>query len=265
MNEKTIQEIQEELKSTTLLKKEKEENLHQLQSEFSKIHEALETTIKELKSVKEKESALMVQLYNMQKDAIKEHISIDGIKKLLSKENPIFKKISEKGKEIKEVLDGTAFDKKWLDEQYEKYKAVCVQKGEEIKSMDEFKKIAITLKELKEENSDSQIKEIFTTAKSKIKKVGEKVQGTLASLEHLKEEVSEEQEKVSELPKTKKEALEYWVKIHNIQYSDDKIPELYEKYTIFLLQAYGQMSFGEMRYSDKGGAFKTALKKIFEI
>lgn len=272
MEQKTLTQVQDELKEVTSKRKEQESNLEQLQEKFSKIQKDLEFTLDSLKNLKDTESSLQHKLFLMQKESIKENLNIGGLKKIFSESNPLVKKIKDKGKEIKEVLDGTAFDKHWIDEKYEQYKNNCIKKGEEIKSKEEFKKIAITLKELKHDASESQIFELIGKATDSLKKVGKKVQSVLINEESnpIQEEKTTESQKVEngvvvELPKTKKEALEFWVKKFNIQYSEENIATLYEQYTIFLIQQYGQMSFAEIRYSDKGSAFKTALKKALNV
>jgi len=176
MEQKKLSEVQAELKEATLLRRTKESELEDLTSKFLIIQKAIESSLENLQIIKDKESSLQNKVFLIQKDAFKETISVSGLKKLFSNNNSFVKKIKEKGKEIKEVLDGTAFDKEWIDEQYEKYKSTCIKKGEEIKSKEEFKIIAGTIKEIKDGANNINWNSLLNKAENGFNKVKTKVQ-----------------------------------------------------------------------------------------
>lgn len=273
----SIQEIQQQLKEVSTLRKQQEENLEYLQSEFSKIQASISDSLENLQELKDKESSLQNKLFLIQKENIKEALSINGIKKMFSDSNLLVKKLKEKSKEIKEVFDGTHLDKDWIDEQYEKYKEISIKKGEEIKSKEEFKKIALTLKHAKEEVTSIQFGDLFNKAGEKIQQASKKIQETLSSQfqEVDKETIEEPKEEVIIVeivqPTTKKEGLESWIKNSDREvpiekdYSDEKISQFYEEYVAYLNILFDNNTPTEVVYSMKGSAFKTALKKALNI
>lgn len=277
MEQLSIQEIQQQLKEVSTLRKQQEENLESLQSEFSKIQVSISDSLENLQELKDKESSLQNKLFLIQKENIKEALSINGIKKMFSDSNPLVKKIKEKSKEIKEVFDGTHLDKEWIDEHYDKYKETCIKKGEEIKSKEEFKKIALTLKNAKDEVTSIQFGDFFNKAGEKIQQASKKIQETLSSQfqETVKETIEEPKEEVIIVeivqPTTKKEGLESWIKNSDREipiekdYSDEKIPEFYDEYVSYLNILFDNNTPIEVVYSIKGSAFKTALKKAINI
>jgi uncharacterized protein (DUF3084 family) len=277
MEQLSIQEIQQQLKEVSTLRKQQEENLESLKSEFSKIQVSISDSLENLQELKDKESSLQNKLFLIQKENIKEALSINGIKKMFSDSNPLVKKIKEKSKEIKEVFDGTHLDKEWIDEHYDKYKETCIKKGEEIKSKEEFKKIALTLKNAKDEVTAIQFGDFFNKAGEKIQQASKKIQETLSSQfqETVKETIEEPKEEVIIVeivqPTTKKEGLESWIKNSDREipiekdYSDEKIPEFYDEYVSYLNILFDNNTPIEVVYSIKGSAFKTALKKAINI
>jgi hypothetical protein len=277
MEQKKLSEVQAELKEATLLRRTKESELEDLTSKFLIIQKAIESSLENLQIIKDKESSLQNKVFLIQKDAFKETISVSGLKKLFSNNNSFVKKIKEKGKEIKEVLDGTAFDKEWIDEQYEKYKSTCIKKGEEIKSKEEFKIIAGTIKEIKDGANNINWNSLLNKAENGFNKVKTKVQEVWTA-SNFEDEINIKFDPTSSLdissvshsdkidpPETKKEGLELWITHSGVSYSEEKINQLYEEYTDYLNKNFGNDISSEKIYSFKGGAFKTALKKSLSL
>ncbi len=273
MEQKKLSEVQTELKEATFLRREKESELEDLNNQFLIIQKKIESSLENIQIIKDKESSLQNKVFLIQKDAFKETLSVSGLKKLFSDNNSFVKKIKDKGKEIKEVLDGTAFDKEWIDEQYEKYKSTCIKKGEEIKSKEEFKRIAVTIKEIKDGAININWNSLINKAENGFNRVKTKVQEALTSSNFEESSQAKEYSNISSVseseqidpPETKKEGLELWLKHSGISYSEEKINQLYEDYTQYLTKNFGDTISIDKTYSFKGGAFKTALKKSLSV
>ncbi|NCQ51626.1 hypothetical protein GW796_06975 [archaeon] len=253
MKNLSLKDTQQLLKETNYFRKAEESNLDTLQESFHEIQKSIETSLEKLQALKEKESTLQNKLFLMQKDLVKENLNVNGIKKLFSNTNFV-KKIQE----IKEVLDGTALDKQWIEEHYLKYKASCIKAGEEIKSKEEFKKIADSLKNVEDTVSNIQFGELFAKASKEAKKVGKFVQEAFSTTISSQ---SDSEPLDIEAPTSKKEGLILWLKNSNIVYSDEKVLELYQEYNSYLSKFFDNEVPTELIYSYKGGAFKQALKK----
>jgi hypothetical protein len=260
MENKSLQEVQKQLEAITEARKKEEAYLHDIQKQLISLQSTAEGSLERLAAVKDEETALQNKVFLMQKEAIKEALSVNGLKKLISDQNPLVKKLKDKGKEIKEVLDGTAFDKQWVDEQYEIYKDKCIKSGEIAKSKEEFKKIALSLKEFKNEGS-AQISAIANKASNELKKFGKFFQDSFKT--NITVDTQDEVE-VIDPPTSKKEGLDLWLKHSGATYDETKLVELYESYTSYLEKTFEDKLEKDVIYAFQGSAFKKAFKKAFE-
>lgn len=261
MENKSLQEVQKELDVVIDARKKEETYLNDIQKQLVSLQTTAESSLERLAAIKDEETALQYKVFLMQKEAIKDALSVTGLKKLISDQNPLVKKLKDKGKELKEVLDGTALDKQWIDEQYENYKAKCIKSGEAVKSKEEFKKIALSLKEFKNEGS-AQINALASRAGSELKKFGKLFQDSFKTNVEVN---SEEEVEVIDPPASKKEGLDLWIKHSGATYDETKLAELYEDYTSYLEKTFEGKLEKDVIYSFQGSAFKRAFKKSFEL
>lgn len=261
MENKSLQEVQKELEATTEARKKEEASLHDIQKQLTYLQTTAESSLERLTAIKNEETDLQYKVFIMQKEAIKEALSVTGLKKLISDQNPLVKRLKDKGKEIKEALDGTALDKQWIDEQYESYKEKCIKSGEAVKSKDDFKRIALSLKEIKNEGS-AQISAIASKAGSELKRFGKLFQDSFKTSVVVN---SEEEAEVIDPPASKKEGLDLWIKHSGATYDEAKLAELYEDYTSYLEKTFEGKLEKDVIYAFQGSAFKKAFKKSFEM
>lgn len=267
MENKSLQEVQKELEEVVSARKKEEAFLSEVQAQLSALQKSTEGSLEKLSALKDQETSLQYKVFLMQKDAIKDAISVNGLMKVFSDKNPLVKALKDKGKEIKEVFDGTAFDKQWVDEQYEKYKDACIKKGEEFKSKEEFKSVALTIKDLKTEGN-AQITAIASKAGNGLKKFSKALQETIRSNVAVSSEVSVSSEDESDkldVPTTKGEGLDLWLKHSGETYNEEKLADLYEAYVAYLNKEFDGKIAEDAIYSFKGGSFKKALKKAFQL
>ena len=295
MEKRTQDKVELELNETTLNRKKIEDDLTSYQLEIKKLQENIEFSLDALKAIQTKENNLQEELYEIQKNNIKEVLSLNGIKKMFVDSTPFFSSLKNKTVEtvqkVKGYVDGTYFDQRWLDEKYSDYKEHCIQKGEEIKTKEEFQKIALALRKM-QTNDDGDLnffdilgkvsKEVGS-AKNSVKDVFqslgfvEKINNALSSIKE--DGLQTEQEFIEKsLPvitkieikddsltiKDKKNVFNEWIETRNIQKSKSKqdLNTLYEDYKLFVEYLYQEQK-EELTYSLKGGAFTAALNRTF--
>lgn len=260
MEHKSLQEVQKELQSIIAARKQEEDNLNNIQTKLTSLQDSAEVSLEKLSSFKDQETSLQYKVFLMQKEALKNSLNVSGLKKIFSDNNPFVKKIKDKSKEIKEALDGTAFDKQWIDEQYEKYKEASIKKGEDIKSKDEFKNIVMVINGIKSEGN-AQITAIAEKAGSELKKFSKLIQDSIKS----NVSVDSKEEEKFDPPTTKAEGLDLWLKHSGSTYNEENLSELYEKYVAYLNKEFKEKIKEELIYSYQGGSFKKAFKKAFQL
>lgn len=267
MEKQSIQQVQDELQQVSHQRKAAEEKFEHLQLQLTKIQTDMEENLDSLQKLKDQESILQNKVYQLQKESLKEALSFNGVKSLLSGASPLLQKIKEKGKELKDVFENSNFDKQWLDEQYDKYRDLCIKKGEEIKSKEEFQKVALTLKKLEKEGEDFSFSELLSKASKGVGNVGNTLKEAIKNMktEGIDKVLSSKPEDIS-LPQTKQEALLQWVAERKITKAslNKANSELYEDYTTYLNWVFENQIPEDILYSSKGGSFINALKKQFE-
>lgn len=260
--ERTQQEIEKDLTDVINQRKLVESRMENTQKELNRLQNLLEVDFDNLKSKQNAENNYRTELYEAQKNNIKQVMSMDGIKKALGDATPFFLKVKEKtlGKvqAMKDFLDGTSFDRKWVDEKYEEYKQVSINKGDEIKSKEDFEKIALAIKD----SSDSSHLSIYDrithiskeigAAKNTIKNVWQSI-GVEEKVIQLIQN-NQDEEKIENLDK--KTVLNIWINSNDI---DLKSPDLYKKYTTFIVDTYGEDSFVNLGY--KQGNFTVIMNR----
>lgn len=279
MEKQTQSELEAELKSTNSQRKAVEKNLELYQEDIKKLQENIEFALDSLKALQTKENNLQDNLYAVQKENIKAALNINSLKKMFGDSTPFLSSLRGKAVEtvqrVKGYVDGSYFDQKWLEEKYEEYKKHCIEKGDEIKSKDEFQKIALALRKM-QSNEDNDLnffdvvgkvsKEVGTASNS-VKNVFQSlgfVEKITNALSGAREDLSTAINKVeSEESKDKKTVFNEWIEARNVKKSKSKqdLNDLYQDYTMFVNFVYPDKL--ELTYSLKGGAFTAALNRTF--
>lgn len=271
----TQKEVEDKLNSATDNRKNIELRLQETKQELLALQERFENDLNNLKVAQTQENDLQQELYEVQKNNIKQAISVDGLKKVFGDATPFFLKIKEKTlskvQGVKDYLDGTSIDKRWLEERYEEYKTICIEKGQEIKNKEEFQKIALAIKESTGSNEKSILDRVSSISHD-LGEAKDTIKNIISSL-HLEkkisnllknEEVNSQNDNLQEI--TKASALETWIKTSEVdivlpQTKEDKIM-LYDNYLNFIEATYGEDKLEELAYSFKGGSFTTVLNNV---
>ena len=160
MENQTQSELELELKNTNSQRKSLEKSLDSYQSQVKQLQDDIVSTIDSLKSLQTKENNLQDELYRVQKENIKAALNVNGFKKMFSDSTPFLSSLKGEAvgtvQRMKEYVDGTYYEQKWLDEKYEEYKEHCISMGDEIKSKEEFQKIALALRKM-QANEDNDL------------------------------------------------------------------------------------------------------------
>lgn len=287
MEKQTQSELEAELKATNLQRKGVENDLESYQQQIKQLQEKIEFSIDSLKSLQTKENNLQDNLYIVQKENIKASLNMNGLKKMFGDSTPFFSSLKGKAVEtvqrVKGFVDGTYFDQLWLEEKYEEYKEHCIDKGEEIKSKDEFQKIALALRKMQSnEDNDLNFFDVVGKVSKEVGTASNSVKNVFQSLgfvEKITNALSASKEEnhealiyvdgkgdsvLSDNLKDKKTVFNDWVEARNIKKSKNKedLDTLYNDYKMFVEFVYpGQP---ELAYSLKGGAFTSVLNRTFE-
>lgn len=275
--EMTQQEIESQLLLATEKRKTIETRLKDTQQELSRLQQMFEADISELKVSQTQENNLQEQLYEAQKTNIKQAISVDSLKKIFGDATPFFSKIRDKTlskvQEMKDFLDGTSLDKMWVEERYAEYKDICIEKGEDIKSKEEFEKIALAIKEAEQLGPTSFYEKVGNVsrevghAKNTIKSVWQslKVEEKIGNL--LKNEDSSNQITEINLAEVdKKTVFSTWVDTRNVvQLSKtNDTNTLHKDYVQYVEHVYGKDNVDSLTYSFKNGVFTNTLNKTLK-
>ena len=287
MEKQTQAELEAELKATNTQRKSVEKDLESYQEQIKQLQENIEFSLDSLKSLQTKENNLQDALYAVQKENIKAALNINGLKKIFGDSTPFLSSLKGKAVEtvqkVKGYVDGTYFDQKWLEEKYDDYKTHCIEKGEEIKSKEEFQKIALALRKM-QSNEDGDLN-FFDVVGKVSKEVGsatssvKNVFQTLGFVEKITTALSgareELQKELNPAPvitkvdpqdeenKDKKTVFNEWVEARNVKKSKSKqdLNALYNDYKLFVEFVYPDQP--ELSYSLKRGAFTAALNRTF--
>lgn len=282
MEKKSQSELEIELKNTITQRKSVEKNLESYQEQIKQLQDNIEFSLDSLKGLQTKENNLQEELYQVQKESIKAALNINGFKKMFSDSSPFLASLKGKAVEtvqkVKGYVDGSYFDQKWLDEKYEEYKEHCISKGEELKSKEEFQKIALALRKMQtNDNNDlnffdmvgkvsKEVGSATTSVKNVFQSLGfvEKITNALTVV---KEESLSDNTPTStvtnEKAKDKKTVFNEWIEVRNIKKSKTKedLDKLYNDYKLYVSYVYPENS--DLIYSIKG-PFTAALNRTFE-
>lgn len=289
MEKQTQSELEAELKATNSQRKSLEKDLESYQEQMKQLQENIEFSLDSLKALQTKENNLQDSLYAVQKENIKTALNINGFKKMFGDTTPFLSSLKGKAVEtvqkVKGYVDGSYFDQKWLEEKYEEYKDHCIEKGEEIKSKEEFQKIALALRKMQsnEDNdlnffdvvgkvskevgaASTSVKDVFQSL-GFVEKITNALSGTKEDLSKVITKVESDSSNVdsnSEISKDKKTVFSEWIEARNIKKSKSKqdLNSLYKDYTLFVDFVYPNTS--DLTYSLKGGAFTAALNRTFD-
>lgn len=247
-----------------------EQKIKDNQKTLQKITEEFETDLENLKSLHEIEESLRKELYTKQKESMHDNLNLESMKKVLGVARPLLSRIKattiEKAKAIKGYIDGSTVDKEWLENRYSEYKKICLKKGEEIKSKEDFKRIALSLKnvqgEIKELNLYEMINKLSVDAGHATQAVKKVIKSI--NLESKVEKVSsllrKKEMSLDDEPENKSTIFTEWASHKSINLSDS--PEnLYNNYLEYLSKKYSELEITTISYSKKSGSFTKALNK----
>lgn len=225
---KNIKQLQDKLDAATSKRATIESELSGLQKDISELHRLIELKAKELSDAKDSESALLQKLINVQKEGLKEMVSLKSLKDKIIEKKSIIDDIRERGKTLMGIID-TKIESKWFEENYTKYKNECVKLGEEIKSREDFKQVADKLS---------------------------KTMKTIKEIDFIKALKSEDILIKKDL-ESKQEGLMSWLNSNPEETS-------YESYQKYLFQFYNLDSIRENIYANNPGSFSRLVKKYLK-
>lgn len=239
--------LKQEIADTTAAREEIENNISSTLEQLEILQYNFENNLQLLKNTQEKENNLKEQLYELQKQSIKESMNLGGIKKAFSDSVPFFGNLKEKtfnkAKEIKSILDGSYFENQWVDEHYEKYKLQCEKNGDSIKNKNDFEQIVLALKKLEKQENSINVSTIFSKVSKELGYAKNVVKNVFNSIYTDKEDNSKvfllgyEPTYENFVVKDKKDAFEQWVRSHvsmNMTNNTTRLPELYSVYCEFI-------------------------------
>ena len=282
MEKQTQSQLEEELKVTNSQRKAVEKDLELYQEQIKTLQDNIVFSLDSLKALQTKENNIQENLYNVQKENIKLALNVNGLKKLFNDSTPFLSSLKGKAVEtvqrVKGYVDGSYFDQLWLEENYDFYKEHCIKNGEEIKSKDEFQKIALALRKM-QSNEDNDLnffdvvgkvsKEVgtaTTSVKNVFQSLGfvEKITNALSTNKGYTDNTPELLESTNSNDINKKSVFNQWVEVRNIKKSKNKedLNTLYADYKMFVSFLHSENN--DLTYSLKGGAFTSALNRTFE-
>lgn len=282
MEKQTQSQLEEELKVTNSQRKAVEKDLELYQEQIKTLQDNIVFSLDSLKALQTKENNIQENLYNVQKENIKLALNVNGLKKLFNDSTPFLSSLKGKAVEtvqrVKGYVDGSYFDQLWLEENYDFYKEHCIKNGEEIKSKDEFQKIALALRKM-QSNEDNDLnffdvvgkvsKEVgtaTTSVKNVFQSLGfvEKITNALSTNKGYTDNTPELLESTNSNDLNKKSVFNQWVEVRNIKKSKNKedLNTLYADYKMFVSFLHSENN--DLTYSLKGGAFTSALNRTFE-
>lgn len=286
MEKLTQTQLENELKQTNSQRKSVEKDLESYQEQIKQLQNNIEFSMDSLKALQTKENNLQEELYTVQKENIKSALNMNGLKKMFNDSTPFLSSLKGKAVEtvqrVKGYVDGTYFDQMWIEEKYDEYKEHCITNGEEIKTKEEFQKIALALKKMQTNEEEDvsffdmvgkvskEVGSASTSVKNVFQSLGfvEKITNALAASKednnYLFVNNSNREEDSDEQPKDKKTVFNEWIVARNVTKSKSKqeLDSLYNDYKLFVEFVYPDNA--ELAYSLKGGAFTAALNRNFE-
>lgn len=271
--EKTTQELLKEVENKKIILEEKIKNNQQT---LLKIQENFEIDLDNLKELQAMELSLRQKIYEQQKNSLHQSLNAQSMKKLLGSAAPFFAKIKantiNKAKNIKDYIDGNHIDKVWLEEKYSAYKKVCIEKGEEIQSKEEFQKIALSIKNVQDEMKELNLNEIISKVS---KEVGHAKKSISSVMENMKIEEKfdnflkkktnvekKEESNYSHMEINKKNTLAMWITEKNPNLTSN-YPDLYEMYISYVNLKFSKHvdDLDKICYSKKSGSFTQAINR----
>lgn len=266
-----------------------ERRMRETKDEIERLSSVFEEDCALLKDSQQLCNILKERIFVKRKEGFKEMISADGLKKIVG-EYGLFGKVADKTRGIIGMVDGTASAMRKFEEKYEEYRQACFKAGEQVKSREEFRKMADSFKNL-EEAAVEEVVSFAETAQQKAasaaafldkkfdltglkevagKEFGAIKSGVMAMFENLAQpaagEVAEvRQEKTKTERPSKDEVFGNWAEAEfsrtgrepNFRDLDGE----YSKYRKYVSDKYGMDSLDELSYSKESGDFVSAIRE----
>lgn len=270
MNKENIKSLNEKIADNEQAKISLEQKIKVNQQLLQDLHKEFEKNLNNLKELQDIEDKLRKEISSQHKEDIKKILNFKSVKETLQKASPLFSKIKDSTadtvRNVKIYIESNT-DKQWIENKYNEYKEIALKKGEDIKSREEFQKIALSLKNVQSEIQELNLYDIMhklsvdvgdasLAVKKVIKKIKieEKIDSVIKKKDSLKDYESG----------NKLIFFKEWVSHKQIDLNDT--PEnLYDNYFEYLTKKYSDMDISKISYTKRSGSFTKALNKFKQI
>lgn len=262
--ENKVKKLEAMYEHSIVNKKKLEDKIIDQERQINNLISSLETDLSLLKDEQYRIHCLKEEISEARKNYVKDLMNLSILKKPLSQQLPIISKVKdvlkEKKKELKGYLDGTSENNKWLDERYEEYKTLLQKNNEQIKTKEDFAKIALTLKEANDDSPSFSVKNIVNKISDDYGYARKSINNVLKIL-HL--DKNKPLEDIEENNINKKEKIfSHWVEYNNLDryniiYND--INDLYNEYLLFVRHMYSIENVNNLTYTKNN--FEIEIKK----
>jgi hypothetical protein len=266
MSKETITSLNKKLVENEHARVIVEQKIKDNQKLLQDLHEEFEKDLETLKDLQDSEESLRKEISNQQKEDLNDTLSLESMRKMLGKAVPLFSKIKNstvnKAKDVKSYIDANT-DKKWIEQKYNEYKTIAVKKGEDIKSREDFQKIALSVKnvqgEIQELNLYDIINKLSTDAGHASKAIKKAVKNI--KIEEKVEAITRKKDSaLDEESGNKLDIFTEWASHKSVDLNE--APEsLYSNYMEYLSKKYSDLDINTIAYTKKAGSFTKALNK----
>lgn len=271
MTKEIISELNDKLIAKENEKLTLEQKIKNNQKLLATINQEFEEDLNKLKDIQEEEQSLRKEVYLKQKEFLHDSLSLDSMKKILGGAGPLFSKLKastlNKAKELKEFIDGSSINKEWVEQRYNEYKKICIQKGQQIQSKEEFQRIALSVKNVKGEIQELNLYDIINKlsvdagqATKSVKKIIKDIK-IQEKVEQVGTIIRQNREAISDETENKFEIFSEWASHKSVNLKDST-DNLYNNYLEYLSKKYSDRDIVVISYSKKSGSFTKALNKF---
>lgn len=242
-----------------------EQKIKENQTLLQELHEQFEKDLETLKDLQDTEDSLRKEISNQQKEDFNDTLSLESMRKIWGKAIPLFSKIKSstvnKAKDVKNYIDATT-DKKWIEEKYKEYKAIALKKGDDIKSREEFQKIALSVKNVQGEIQELNLYDIINKLSTDAGHAGKAIKKAVKNIkiEEKVEAIIKKKEVAEDDTGNKLDIFTEWAS-HKFVNLEDTTDNLYNNYLEYLSKKHPDLDINTISYSKKSGSFTKALNK----
>ena len=246
-----------------------EKKIKEKQKLLQELHEEFEKDLNALKNLQNTENILRKEISN-QKQYFKNKLILEPMKKVLGKAKPLFSKIKDstfsKAKDVKTYID-TNTDKKWIEQKYNEYKAIALKKGDDIKSREDFQKVALSVKNVQGEIKDLNFYDIINKLSSDAGHVSKALKKAVKNIkleEKVEYIVRKKNYKTDENSEKKLKFFTEWASHKSVDLSESP-EDLYYNYLEYLSKKYSNLDIDIISYNKKSGIFTKTINKYKKL